>query len=99
METLEFNEIISKFELQLKTNFEFELQEKSYLPYSFGSGIAAYRIKGNIYRLSYDGKDNIVELEKSENHQKYPNCNWKSLFYAKPNEFLEKANDEIKDSL
>ncbi len=99
MEVLDFKDIISKFESQLKTDYEFELQEKSYLPYSFGSGFAAYRIKGNIFRVSFDGRDNIVELEKSENHQKYPNCNWKSLFYAKPNEFLEKANAGIKDSL
>lgn len=99
MEVLDFNTLISMFELQIKTNYEFELQEKSYLPYSFGSGFAAYRIKGNIYRVSYDGRDNIVELEKSEKHQKYPSCNWKSLLFSKPIEFLEKADASIKDSL
>lgn len=99
MDILDFNEIIKKFELQLKSDYEFELQEKSYLPYSFGSGFAAYRIKGNIYRVSFDGRDNIVELEKSEKHQKYPNCNWESLLSANPNEFLKKANAVIKDSL
>ena len=99
MEVLDFNDIIAQFESQLKNEFEFEVQEKNYSAYSFGSGFVAYRIKGNIYRVIYNGKENIVELEKSDFHQKYPNCNWKSLFYAKPNEFFERVTAEIKDSL
>ena len=96
MEILDFKNVVSNFESQLKTEFEFEVQEKNYSAYSFGSGLAAYKIKGKMFRLIFDGKDNIVALEKSDSHQSYPNCTWESLFYAKPKEFLEKATAEIK---
>lgn len=97
MNALNFTEIILKFEAQIKVDFE--LLENNYSAYLFGSGFAAYRIKGKIFKIIFEGRDNMIEVVKSEKHQKYPNCNWSRFFSGSSKEFLENINVEISNNL
>lgn len=70
-----------KFKSDLEPNLpnEFELLEFSYLPYSFGSGTLAYKIKGACVLFVYDGKEDMLEIKRSKECQKYPDCAWQSI--------------------
>jgi hypothetical protein len=99
MEILGFLEIISRFESQIRVNFEFELLESHYIPYSFGSGLVVYRIKGKTIKIIYDGRDYLVDVKLSKQHEKYPNCTWIDFFSGDSSDFLENGINKLKDKL
>ena len=83
MKNLEF-----KDQLENKISNDFELLELHHAPYSFGSGMMAYRIKGQIVKVVYDGKDDQVELMVSEKHARYPDASWTTIFAGLPTDFI-----------
>lgn len=84
---MDFLELREQFEKKLKNNFE--LLELHFTPYSFGSGMTAYRIKGQIIKVIYDGKENQVELLISAKHDKYSNASWTTIYTGTPSDFIE----------
>ncbi len=84
MDFLELKEI---FENKLKNDCE--LLEFHFAPYSFGSGMTAYRIKGQIIKVIYDGKENQVELLVSAKHDKYSNASWTTIYSGVSTDFIE----------
>ena len=103
--TSKFLELISEFETKIKEEFQFELLQVYYAPYSFGSGHVAYKIKGRIVQITYDGKDNAlgerpIEVKYSKPHAKFPSDGWvETKIYTVDefwdigiNDMLEKSN-------
>ena len=90
---MDFLELKEQFESKLTEKFE--LLELHYAPYSFGSGFTAYRIKGRIVKIIYDGKDNQVELVVSANHDKYPHASWTTIFTGHPADFIDKGISKL----
>ena len=88
---MNFLQLKDEFESKLNENYDFEILELHYLPYSFGSGMIAYRIKGRIIKIIFDGRENEVQLIGSKPHDKYPNCSWTTVFTGLPSEFIEIA--------
>ncbi len=84
-----FLELKEQFENKLTSQYKLELLELHFAPYSFGSGMAAYRIKGRIAKIIYDGRDNEVQLFISSLHDKYPNSSWTTIFTGIPTYFIE----------
>jgi Txe/YoeB family toxin of Txe-Axe toxin-antitoxin module len=68
---MNFEDFRKEIELRLISKIKFELIEYSFLPYSFGSGILAYRINGQNHKFVFDGKDNELTWLKSKSHEKY----------------------------
>lgn len=95
----DYLELKGQFEAQLSTNLKFELLELHFAPYSFGSGMTAYRIKGSVIKMVFDGKDNIIELLISDKHLKYPSSDWTTIFSGIPTDFLDNALTRLKTSL
>ncbi len=88
---MNFLELKDKFESNLKDDYKFELIELHYAPYAFGSGMTAYRIKGRIFKIIYDGRDDQVQLLTSLPHDKYPNASWTTVFTEVPSDFVDIA--------
>lgn len=82
-------ELKEQFENKVKDNYNFELLELHHAPYAFGSGMAAYSIKGRIVKIIYDGRDSEVQLLVSSSHDKYPNGSWTTIFKGIPTDFSE----------
>lgn len=97
MQITNYLELKDHFEEQLKDNFQFELLELHYLPYSFGSGMTAYRIKGKIFKIIFDGKDNLVECMVSASHDNYIRATWTTIFTGSPIDFIDKGTIELKN--
>jgi len=76
MDFLEFKIILEE---TFQGLFPFELIFMEYHGYSFGSGIYVYRMKGTNYKFKFDGRENILEIFKSDKHEKFPNCKWNPL--------------------
>ena len=92
---MNFLELISDFEGKLASKVKFELMETRHAPYSFGSGFSSYMVKGTILRVVFDGKENLIEIQKSKSHEKYPNCNWANAFSGTWIEFTQKDIEEL----
>lgn len=92
-------ELKGQFESQLSADLKFDLLELHYTPYSYGSGMTAYRIKGRVVKIIFDGKDNIIKLMISAKHLKYPSSSWTTIFIGTPTEFIDKGLTELKPSL
>jgi hypothetical protein len=92
-------ELKGQFEAQLSADLKFELLELHYAPYSFGSGMTAYRIKGRVVKIIFDGKDNIIELMISVKHLKYPQSDFTTIFSGNITDFLNNGLTELKTSL
>jgi len=43
-------------------------------------GTLVYSVNGYNVRFTYNGRDNLLTCERSNVHEKYPNCNWMSVF-------------------
>ena len=99
METIDFLEIKDQLESQLKNDFKFELLELQYAPYAFGNGMIAYRIKGRIVKIIYDGRDNQIELMVSTNHVKYDRAEWTTIFSGIPTDIISIGIKELKNIL
>jgi hypothetical protein len=71
--------------LEMKTIMEqtipyaHDLMEMHYVPYAFGSGFCAYKVRGKNIKLVYDGKDQQIQLLASDFHERYPPENWTIL--------------------
>lgn len=94
-----FWEIKEEFEKKITGRLSFELLELRYSGYAFGSGTMAYRIKGYNLLLNYDGRDFALEVSVSAPHQKYPQADWRSIFYGSPEVFFDKEFNLIFDEL
>jgi hypothetical protein len=68
---MNFEDFRKDIESRLISKIEFELQEFNFLPYSFGSGLLAYRINGQNHKFIFDGRENELIWLKSKTHQKY----------------------------
>jgi hypothetical protein len=66
----------------IESSFEIDLLELQYYPYTFGSGVVVYRIKGSNVKLVYDGKEDVLSVYKTEKHVKYPTDNWTSIYWG-----------------
>ena len=84
---MDFLELKGQFETKLTEDFE--LLELHYVPYSFGSGFTAYRIRGRNVKIIYDGRDNQVELLVSANHDKYPHASWTTIFTGHSKDLID----------
>lgn len=96
---MNFLELTKQFEDIVRNDFELELLENHYMPYSFGSGTIVYRIRGRLVKLIYDGKDFIARLLISAKHTKYPNSDWTEVFSGSSLELLDVAGNNLKDQL
>jgi len=99
METINYLEIKELFEAQFQDELQFEVLEHHYAPYSFGSGMTAYRIKGRIFKIIFDVKDNLLEFMVSASHEKYSSSNWITIFAGKPTDFLNNGITLLNESL
>jgi hypothetical protein len=68
---MNFEDFRKNIELKLSSIIEFELQEFHFLPYSFGSGLLAYRIKGQFHKFIFDGRESELTWLISKQHHKY----------------------------
>jgi len=93
---LNFTEIVSQFENRASKDLKFELLEQRYMPYAFGSGFAAYRIKGRNLRIDFDGRDKGIEVSITPKHSKYPVNEWTSIFSGSVEDFFSIGFNEIK---
>src|SRR6476659_5933428 len=94
---MDFLELRTQFESKLNNTFKFERLELHYMPYSFGTGIIAYRIKGRLIRIIYNGRDNEIEVYSSKPHEKYPNASWAIIFTGHPSELLDKGITRLNE--
>ena len=99
MDTIDFLELKDQIELQLKNDFKFELLEIQYAPYAFGNGMIAYRIKGRVVKIIYNGRDNQIELMVSAHHVKYDRAELTTVFWCLPTDFISIGIEELKKSL
>lgn len=87
--------------LELKEQFEnkindaFELLELHYAPYAFGSGMVVYRVKGQIIKVVYDGRDDYIELFVSSQHDKYANASWTTIYTVNMTDFLDAGLEKL----
>ena len=76
---MNFEDFRTNIERKLSSIDEFELQEFHYIPYSFGNGILAYRIKGRNHKFIFDGRENELIWSISKPHEKYFGANFSEL--------------------
>jgi hypothetical protein len=95
----DFKEFKRHFEAQLLTDLMFELLELHYAPYSFGSGMTAYRITGRVVKIIFNGQDNIIELLISDKHINYPSSGLTTIFSGTPTDFLDSGVTRLKTYL
>jgi hypothetical protein len=80
MVTMSLVDIVTKFEYEASSMFQFQVLEILDSRYLFGSGYAVYRSGGINFRIVYEGREGHAYIEISEKHQKYPECTWEVLF-------------------
>ncbi len=73
---MNFLEFCKDIESRIKEVQPIELLELNYLPYCFGHGQVYYRVGGHIFNFSFDGRDNILTISKSDKHQKHPHATY-----------------------
>ncbi len=96
---MKYLELINSWEQKIKIDFQIELLEVLYQPYSFGCGMSAYRIKGKNIKLFFDGRDKLIEIKISKSHEKYPNCSWNNIGNFEIEELLDSKYETIKKIL
>lgn len=92
---MNFLEIKEQFEMK-QTN-KFDLLELHYTPYSFGSGLIAYNIKGRIVKIIHEGREGQIELLVSEKHAKYPEAKLTTIFTGVPVEFFASGMTKLNN--
>ncbi|NPD48172.1 hypothetical protein [Lentimicrobium sp. S6] len=93
---MNFEDFRKDIESKLDSIFKFELLEFHFEPYSFGSGILAYRIKGLNHKFVYDGRENTLIWLISKSHQKYFGTKWTEF---KNQNGLEISIDELENGI
>ena len=76
---MNFEEFRIDLESKINTLIEFEMQEFRFSAYSFGSGLAAYRINGLIHKFVYDGRDKELTWFVSKPFQKYSEASYSEI--------------------
>ena len=76
---MNFEDFKIDIESKLNSLADFELLEFRYEPYSFGSGILAYRIKGINHKFIFDGRENQLTWLISRPHEKYFSANFSKV--------------------
>lgn len=66
-----FEEFRIDIESKLQKISKFELLEYHYIPFSFGSGLLVFRIKGHNHKFVFEGRDNELTWFVSKPHNKY----------------------------
>jgi len=94
---MNFLTFVSEYEKLIKE--EFQLLELNYVPYSFGSGFSAYRIKGKIIVITFDGKEGTINVSISSNHEKYPTNSLTSIYEHTINTLNENTIKEINEKI
>jgi hypothetical protein len=77
---MNFLEVLGDLEQRLEHSFECEMLELHYIPYSFGSGMAAYSIAGRVLKVDYEGKTDNIQISLSAGQQNYPAGELKVIF-------------------
>jgi hypothetical protein len=95
---LNFLEFSSRLDQKLKERVETTLLEVHYKDYLFGSGFYAFRVRGKIFKLNFDGKEFYLILEISKEHDKYPARSYDQL-YAGIREKLDDAGIDFLISM
>lgn len=84
-----FADIINTLESLLNnSSFQYQLLESHYMPYAFGSGFNAYKLKRQYLRIVWDGRDHIVSIY-SNHKQNYPVNEWELKFEGDINTFKQ----------
>ena len=71
-----FETFKTDIETILANQTKFELVEFHYLPYSFGSGLLAYRIAGKFHKFVFDGRDGELSCYRTNKNDKYETENF-----------------------
>jgi|SRR5580693_4451369 hypothetical protein len=93
-----FLEMKSEFEVIIGQYTEFKLLELWYVPYAFGSGFAAYHVKGRNLKVLYDGKDFVMKVSIYPPHVKYPSKEETEIFYDSFNELIKRLPEILKSN-
>jgi hypothetical protein len=95
-EKMTFEEFRIDIENKLNSIAELELHEYHYEPYSFGSGILAYRIEGQNHKFVFDGRENELTWFVSKPHQNYFGANFTEILRK---DKLELSMDELRNKI
>lgn len=76
---MNFEDFRQGLEMLIEQIDSFDLQEYSYQPYSFGSGMIAFRFRGTNYKLEHDGREKDVLISESCPHEKYFGANFRGV--------------------
>ena len=93
---MNFLEFSSSLNQKIKQRVETTLLEVHYKDYLFGSGFYAFRVRGKIIKLNFDGKERYLILEISKKHDDYPA---RSSYYQLYAGTMEKLDDADIDFL
>ena len=93
-----FLEMKSEFEVIIGQYAGFKLLELRYVPYSFGSGLAAYHVKERNLKILYDGKDFVMKVFMHPAHVKYPSKEETEIFNGSFNELVKKLPEILKSN-
>jgi len=88
----------SEFEVIIGQYAKFKLLELWYVPYSFGSGFAAYYVKGRNLKILYNGKDSVMIVFINPPHVKYPSKEETEIFYDSFNELVKKLPEILRSN-
>ena len=95
-----FVDVINTFESLLNnSSFQYQLLESHYMPYAFGSGFNAYKLKQQYLKIVWDGRDHIVSVYSNHKHQNYPVSKWELKFEGNINTFKQLDIKGIVDNV
>ena len=89
MEQAKFIELIDRLEEAAGGIGAIELVDLEYRAYSFGSGTSVHRTKSILIRMTWDGKEEDLEVHTSPKRSKYPNSEWSLVYSGAMPEFIE----------
>ena len=92
---MNFLEFSSSLNQKIKERVETTLLEVNYKDYFFGSGFYAFRVRGKIIKLNFDGREFYLTLEISKEHDDYPARSYDQIFAGT----VEKLDDADIDFL
>jgi hypothetical protein len=93
---MKFLEMKTEFEVIIANHAKFELLELWYVPYAFGSGFAAYRVKNKNLKILYDGKEFAMIVFIYPPHIEYPSKKEIEIFYDSYKELVKKLPEILK---
>jgi hypothetical protein len=88
----------SELEVIIGQYAEFNLLELRYVPYAFGSGLAAYQVKGRSLKILYNGKDFVMIVSIYPPQVKYPSKEETEIFHDSFSELVNKLPEILKSN-